>query len=192
MMVAIIGLSASGFASAEQQIASVNNNVITHESESSLIPAPKPERSDYPNIGVSSRSLVWVIAQMHLFFGALVLAVPMYNMGIPSTLKAWIDRVARAGRTFRYTANGPEGLVKGMKTYVLFARGGQYYGTPLDTQTGYLKGILGLMGITDIETVYAENLARGGDTREESLSEARDLIGQLVGATALEAQYAIA
>ena len=122
----------------------------------------------------------------------LVLAVPMYNMGIPSTLKAWIDRVARAGRTFRYTANGPEGLVKGMKTYVLFARGGQYYGTPLDTQTGYLKGILGLMGITDIETVYAENLARGGDTREESLSEARDLIGQLVGATALEAQYAIA
>jgi FMN-dependent NADH-azoreductase len=122
----------------------------------------------------------------------LVLAVPMYNMGIPSTLKAWIDRVARAGRTFRYTANGPEGLVKGMKTYVLFARGGQYYGTPLDTQTGYLKGILGLMGITDVETVYAENLARGGDTREESLSEARDLIGQLVGATAPEAQYAIA
>ena len=86
MMVAIIGLSGSGFSSiasaagqaAEQQIASVYSDVITDESESFLLPAPKPQRSDYPNIGVSSRSLVWVVAQMHLFFGALVLAVPIF------------------------------------------------------------------------------------------------------------------
>ena len=90
MMVAIIGLSGSGFSSvasaagqaAAQQITSVNNDVPTDESESSLLPAPKPERSDYPNIGVSSRSLVWVIAQMHLFFGALVLAVPIFVLVI--------------------------------------------------------------------------------------------------------------
>lgn len=122
----------------------------------------------------------------------LVLAVPMYNMGIPSTLKAWIDRVVRAGKTFRYTADGPEGLIRGMQAYVLLTRGGQYQGTPLDTQTGYLKGILGLMGITDLETVYAENLARGGNVREESLHQARQLIGQIIGATAPEVQYAIA
>ena len=86
MMVAIIGLSGGGFSSvasaagqaAEQQIASVYSDVITDESESFLLPAPKPQRSDYPNIGVSSRSLVWVVAQMHLFFGALVLAVPIF------------------------------------------------------------------------------------------------------------------
>jgi len=90
MTVAIIGLSGSGFSSvasaagqaAAQQITSVNNDVPTDESESSLVPAPKPERSDYPNIGVSSRSLVWVIAQMHLFFGALVLAVPIFVLVI--------------------------------------------------------------------------------------------------------------
>lgn len=122
----------------------------------------------------------------------LVLAVPMYNLGIPSTLKAWIDRVARAGKTFRYTANGPEGLVKDMQAYLLFARGGQYQGTPMDTQTGHLTGILGLMGISDVETVFAENLARGGSAREQSLGEARRVIGQLVGATAPEVQYAVA
>lgn len=122
----------------------------------------------------------------------LVLAVPMYNLGIPSTLKAWIDRVVRAGKTFRYSSAGPEGLVREMQTYVLLARGGQYRGSPMDTQTGYLKGILGLMGITDIEMVYAENLARDGDIREDSLNEARQIIGQLIGATAPEAHHAIA
>lgn len=90
MMVAIVGLSGSGFSSvaaaagqaAEQQIASVNSDVIADESGSSLLPAPSPQRSDYPNIGVSSRSLVWIIAQMHLFFGALVLAVPIFVLVI--------------------------------------------------------------------------------------------------------------
>jgi hypothetical protein len=90
MMVAIIGLSGSGLWSvasaagqaAEQQTVSVNSDVTAVESGSSLLPAPKPERSDYPNIGVSSRSLVWVIAQMHLFFGALVLAVPIFVLVI--------------------------------------------------------------------------------------------------------------
>jgi len=88
----------------------------------------------------------------------LVLAVPMYNLGIPSTLKAWIDRIARAGRTFRYTAEGPQGLVRGMTAHLVFARGGEYRGTPLDTQTGHLQSVLGLIGITDIRSVYAEGL----------------------------------
>jgi FMN-dependent NADH-azoreductase len=102
----------------------------------------------------------------------LVLAVPMYNFGVPSTLKAWIDRVARAGKTFSYTSSGPVGLVKGMQAYLVFARGGIYRDTPLDTQTGYLKSVLGLMGITVAETVYAEGLNMGEDAREKSLSGA--------------------
>ena len=115
----------------------------------------------------------------------------MYNLGIPSTLKAWIDRVARAGKTFQYTANGPEGLIKDMKAYLVFARGGQYRGTPVDTQTGYLQGILGLMGISDIETVYAEKLAMGETEREQSISNARRQIVKLTGAGATQAAIAV-
>ena len=109
----------------------------------------------------------------------LVLAVPMYNLGIPSTLKAWIDRVARAGKTFRYTAEGPIGMVNDVRAYVFFARGGVYRETSLDTQTGHLRAVLGLMGITDVETVYAEGLAMGDKARSASLAEARSAISML-------------
>lgn len=102
----------------------------------------------------------------------LVLAVPMYNLGIPSTLKAWIDRVSRAGKTFEYTANGPVGQVKGMQAYLVFARGGMYRNTPLDTQTGYLESVLGLMGIGVAEKIYAEGLNMGSEQREKSLAGA--------------------
>ncbi len=109
----------------------------------------------------------------------LVLAVPMYNLGIPSTLKAWIDRVARAGKTFRYTASGPQGLVNGVRAYVFFARGGVYRDTSLDTQTGHLRAVLGLKGITDVKTVYAEGLNMGDKARSASLTEARSAISML-------------
>lgn len=109
----------------------------------------------------------------------LVLAVPMYNLGIPSTLKAWIDRVARAGKTFTYTSEGPQGLVRGMQAYLVLSRGGQYRGTPLDTQTGYLTSVLGLMGITDVETIYAEGLNMGGDARQDSIDAALAQVQEL-------------
>jgi len=109
----------------------------------------------------------------------LVLAVPMYNLGIPSTLKAWIDRVSRAGKTFSYTSNGPVGLVKDMQAYLVFARGGMYRNTPLDTQTGYLKSVLGLMGIGVAETIYAEGLNMGAGQREKSLAGAMDKVRTL-------------
>ncbi len=116
----------------------------------------------------------------------LVLAVPMYNLGIPSTLKAWIDRVARAGKTFRYTAEGPIGMVNDVRAYVFFARGGVYRETSLDTQTGHLRAVLGLMGITDVETVYAEGLAMGDKARSASLAEARSAISVLARDRTLE------
>ena len=119
----------------------------------------------------------------------LVLAVPMYNLGIPSTLKAWIDRVARAGKTFRYTAEGPNGLVNGVGAYVFFARGGVYRKTSLDTQTGYLRAVLGLMGITDVETVYAEGLVMGDKARNARLAEARSAISMLAMDRTLEVSH---
>jgi FMN-dependent NADH-azoreductase len=95
----------------------------------------------------------------------IVLAVPMYNFSIPSTLKAWIDHVARRGRTFRYTEKGPEGLLKNKKVFVLVARGGVYSkGTPyaaFDFQEPYLRTVLGFLGMTDVTFVHFEGLAMG-------------------------------
>lgn len=102
----------------------------------------------------------------------LVIGLPMYNLGIPSTLKAWIDHVARAGVTFRYTANGPQGLLSGKKAYVFATRGGRYAGTAFDTQTDFVRNFLGFIGIADVEFVYAEGLNMGDESRSSSLSAA--------------------
>ncbi|MFK3739186.1 FMN-dependent NADH-azoreductase [Massilia sp. TN1-12] len=91
----------------------------------------------------------------------IVLGVPMYNFGVSVQTKSWIDAIARAGQTFRYTANGPEGLVTGKKVYVGLARGGIYRDTPHDAQVPYLKGVLGLLGMTDVEFIYAEGVNMG-------------------------------
>ncbi|NKF22304.1 FMN-dependent NADH-azoreductase [Solimonas marina] len=109
----------------------------------------------------------------------IVLGVPMYNFGIPSTLKAYFDHIARAGITFRYTANGPEGLVSGKKAYVFAARGGLYKGTPADTQTPYVISFLNFIGITDIDFVYAEGLNLGDEQKKTALAAATDAIGAL-------------
>lgn len=110
---------------------------------------------------------------------ALVLAVPLYNLGIPSQLKAWFDRVMRAGRTFRYTEKGPQGLLEGKRAVILAARGGQYVGTELDSQTPHLTHMLGLMGIREVDFVYAEGLAMGDARRNAALKEARQAIDSL-------------
>lgn len=108
----------------------------------------------------------------------LVLAVPLYNLGIPSQFKAWFDRVLRAGETFRYTENGPKGLVEGKRALILAARGGQYAGTEMDSQTPHLKGMLGLIGITEVDVVFAEGLNMG--KRDVAIEEARQAIDGLV------------
>jgi len=108
----------------------------------------------------------------------IVFAVPMYNFSVPSTLRAYFDHIARAGVTFRYTANGPEGLLKGKKAYVFITRGG-IYSNGIDTQTPYLKQFLGFLGITDVQFVYAEGLSMGDDVRQQSLNAAHGLIEEL-------------
>ncbi len=102
----------------------------------------------------------------------IVLGLPMYNFGVPSQLKAYFDHIARAGITFRYTASGPQGLLTGKKVYVFAARGGMHAGTPLDTQTGYVRDFFRFLGMTDVEFVYAEGLAISPEHRETSLSKA--------------------
>ena len=110
---------------------------------------------------------------------AIVLGVPMYNFGVPVQLKTWIDAIAKAGVTFRYTENGPEGLVKGKKVYVALARGGVYRDTPADSQVPYLKGVLGFLGMTDVEFIYAEGLAMGPETADKAFAEAEAAIAAL-------------
>ena len=96
----------------------------------------------------------------------------MYNLGIPSTLKAYFDHIARAGVTFRYTERGPVGLITGKIAYVFAARGGRYAGTPLDTQTPYLRNLLTFLGMSDVEFVFAEGLRMGPATKEQAVAKA--------------------
>jgi FMN-dependent NADH-azoreductase len=106
----------------------------------------------------------------------IVIGAPMYNFGISSQLKTYFDWIARAGITFRYTANGPEGLVQGKKVYVVSARGGKYHGTPNDSQTPYLKSFLGFLGMTDVSFIYAEGLNLGPEAASAALASAREAI----------------
>lgn len=109
----------------------------------------------------------------------IVLGVPMYNFSLPSQLKAWIDRIAVAGKTFRYTAEGPEGLAKGKKVVIVSTRGGHYSAGPaaaMDHQESYLKTVLGFVGITDVEIVRAEGLNLSADAKVEAISRAEQAI----------------
>ncbi len=115
----------------------------------------------------------------------IVIAAPMYNFSVSSTLKAWIDHVARVGRTFHYTANGPEGLVKGKKVIIFTARGGVYSTGPakvMDFHETYLRAVLGFLGITDVSFVHSEGLAMGEEAVNTALAGSRSAINDLIAA----------
>ncbi|AAY90829.1 FMN-dependent NADH-azoreductase 2 [Pseudomonas protegens] len=109
----------------------------------------------------------------------LVMAAPMYNFAIPSTLKAWLDHVLRAGVTFKYTDTGPQGLLTGKRAYVLTARGGIYAGSTADHQEPYLRQVMGFIGIHDVEFIHAEGLNLGGDFHEKGLNQANAKLAQV-------------
>ena len=115
----------------------------------------------------------------------IVLGLPMYNFGVPSTLKAYFDHLARAGETFRYTEKGAVGLLRGKKAYVFATRGGKYSGTPNDLQTGFVRQFLAFLGIDDVEFIYAEGLALGTASVKSSLAAARNAIQRTVASEAL-------
>jgi len=148
---------------------------LTAERFQSFLAKPEERNAEQQAVVAYSDTLIDELKRANV----IVLGLPMYNFGVPSQLKAYFDHVARAGVTFRYTANGPEGLLTGKKVYVLAARGGLYAGTPLDTQTAYVRDFLRLLGITDVEFVYAEGLNISAAIKQAALAQAARAIEQL-------------
>lgn len=124
-------------------------------------------------------------AYMDELFAAdiLVIGAPMYNLSIPTPLKAWIDRIAVAGKTFRYTAKGPEGLLKNKKAFIASSRGSVYAaGSPaaaLEHQESYLIGLLAFLGVTHVTVVRAEGIALSPQAREAAVSRALEDIAAI-------------
>lgn len=135
---------------------------------------PEEERSD-----AQRRTLAFSdeLVQELMAADILVIGAPIYNFSIPATLKAWIDMIARVRLTFRYTENGPVGLLKGKKAYVLTPSGGVPVGSPVDFATPYLRHALSFVGITEVHIVGAQGADRGND---QALDDARARIAELV------------
>ncbi len=141
-----------------------------------------PESAAEREARALSDTLVAELAEADL----VVIASPMYNFGMSSTLKAWFDHVLRAGVTFRYTSDGPEGLLKGKRAVVIESRGGFYSDGPaaaMDSQEAHIRTMLGFIGITDVTIVRAEKLAHGPEAAEAALAEAREALGLFAGET---------
>jgi FMN-dependent NADH-azoreductase len=121
----------------------------------------------------------------------IVVGAPMYNFSIPTQLKAWIDRIAQAGRTFTYTATGPKGLAGGKTIIVASTRGGVYPdGGAADHQESYLRTVFGFVGVTDVRFVRAEGLAMGDELRAKALTAAQHAIAEHTAANEADAVYA--
>lgn len=119
------------------------------------------------------------ILEQFLAADTVIIGAPMYNFSLPSQLKAWIDRIAVSGKTFRYSESGPEGLAGGKKIIVVSTRGGHYSEGPaaaMDHQESYLKAVLGFLGVTDIEFVRAEGLNISADRKQYAIAEAEKSI----------------
>lgn len=150
---------------------------LTAERFQAFLAKPEERSADQRAVAGYSDALIEEL----LSADTVVLGLPMYNFGIPSTLKAYFDHIARAGVTFRYTEKGPVGLLLGKRALVFAARGGLYAGTPRDTQTGYVRDFLAFLGIADVEFVYAEGLAMGDAPKAQSLATAHRAIEALAG-----------
>ena len=146
----------------------LDSNPIPHLTGRSLAQADAAEAAD-------------AAAVMEQFLAAdvVVIGAPFYNFGIPSTLKAWIDRIAVAGKTFKYDENGPHGLAGGKRLIIASGRGGIYGdASPADFQETYLRHVFGFLGITDIEIVRAEGVAYSDQHRTDALAAAHAAIPQ--------------
>jgi FMN-dependent NADH-azoreductase len=126
----------------------------------------------------------------------IVIGAPMYNFSVPTQLKAWIDRIAQAGRTFTYTEKGPKGLAGGKTVIIASSRGGMYSTNPalvgLDHQESYLKTVFGFVGITDVRFVRAEGVAMGDAAKAQALDAADIVIKSLTATPANQPEAALA
>lgn len=154
---------------------------ITHLSGEILGAAFTDER-DWSDTQRRERALTDQLIDEFLAADVVVIAAPMYNFSIPSQLKSWIDRIAAAGRTFKYTENGPVGLAGNKKVLIASSRGGVYsnaQGQAMDFQEDYLRTVMGFVGITDIEVVRAEAVNMGEDKRATAIHAAEQAIAAL-------------
>jgi FMN-dependent NADH-azoreductase len=154
---------------------------VAHLSGEILGAAFVPE-SDWNATQRAERALTDTLINEFLDADVVVIAAPMYNFSIPSQLKSWIDRIAAAGRTFKYTENGPEGLAGGKKVLIASSRGGVYssdQGRAMDFQEDYLRTVMGFVGISDVEVVRAEAVNMGDDKRATAIHAAREAIAAL-------------
>ncbi|NQD91257.1 FMN-dependent NADH-azoreductase [Pseudomonas sp. CrR25] len=139
-----------------------------------MTPADQQSEAEQAALALSNRLTEEVLAA-----DVLVLAAPMYNFTIPSTLKAWLDHVLRAGVTFKYTESGPQGLLSGKRAFVLTARGGIYAGSSMDHQEPYLRQALAFIGIHDVSFIHAEGLNLGGEFLEKGMAAAKAQMAQV-------------
>ena len=137
---------------------------------------PAEQRSDVEQLSLERSNQ---LTDELLAADVLVMAAPMYNFAIPSTLKAWLDHVLRAGVTFKYTDTGPQGLLSGKRAYVLTARGGIYAGSTADHQEPYLRQVMAFIGIHDVTFIHAEGMNLGGDFQEKGLNQANAKLSQV-------------
>ena len=113
------------------------------------------------------------IIQQYLDADVVVVGAAMYNFGLPSTLKAWIDRISVAGKTFKYTENGPVGLAGEKKAYIASSRGGVYgENSPVDFQEGFLKTVFNFTGVNDVEIIRAEGINMGTESKDQAIASA--------------------
>jgi FMN-dependent NADH-azoreductase len=148
---------------------------LTGERFGAFIAKPEERSAAQHAVVAYSDALIEEIKQADV----VVIGLPMYNFGLPSQLKAYFDHIARAGVTFAYTEKGPVGKLTGKKVYIFAARGGQYSGTPMDTQTSYVRDFLAFLGMTDVQFVYAEGLAISPQSKEAGLAKAAAHIARL-------------
>jgi FMN-dependent NADH-azoreductase len=106
----------------------------------------------------------------------IVIGLPIYNFGVPAALKAWIDQIARAGVTFRYTSDGPQGLLKGKRAIVVVASGGTQVGSDVDFATGFLRHVLGFIGITEVDLIHADRMMIDPDASLKTAQDQLDAI----------------
>ena len=147
-----------------------------------LRPAPGSTPPSNPTLRAEAEQTETLVSEL-LGADVVVIGAPMFNFSIPSQLKAWIDRVAQAGRTFSYTAEGPVGLAVGKKAIIVSTRGGFYAGTAyeavMDHQESYLRTVLNFLGITDVTFVRAEGVAVSAEKKQEALTSAGRQIAEL-------------
>lgn len=155
----------------------LDTNPVPHVTQASLagIGRQAPEGGDF----AEARALQDELIAEVFAADTIVIGLPLYNFGMPSTLKAWFDYVLRAGTTFQYTAEGPEGLVKGKKVIVAHARAGKYDDNGFPFGVPHLKGMLGFAGMTDVTVVTAEGLAFGPEAAAEAVKTASETIAAL-------------